>query len=221
MTVFQADGSRGAHQSKMGGLSRLRLSSKKPSVPATRSTAVPEPTGRLALRSRRDHGAEEGDPSQVDDRGADVVADRVHSLVVGLSHGIVELGRVRRGREVGRQPDLFERLDNDARVLPALLEVDPVAQGCVERQEHLWTFGLFGCDAHPHGAHGFLHEVPVALGKVVLTLVEDGQGHHVPAGPNITDLLHLEHPAGRDPRRQTHHTGRGLGANNPEVTTRK
>ena len=65
-------------QSKIGPTVRVRLSSKKPGT-----RPAPDPVehlaGLLALGGRRHHRAEEGDVADVDDRGADVVADRVHA----------------------------------------------------------------------------------------------------------------------------------------------
>src|SRR5689334_7645440 len=69
--------------------------------------AVPELAGGLALGRRRDDGAEEGDPpavraGYVDDRRADVVADRLHARGVAGPQRLVVLGGLGRGGKLGR-----------------------------------------------------------------------------------------------------------------------
>ena len=59
--------------------------------------------GLLAARDGHEHRAEEGDAVDVHDRGADVVADRVHALVVALLQGLVVLGRRRRLGQLRRK----------------------------------------------------------------------------------------------------------------------
>ena len=69
------------------------------------SKALPasSPVGHLA-----DDRAEEGDAVDVHHRGADVVADRVHALVVALLQGGVVIGGGRGLGELGRQADPLE-----------------------------------------------------------------------------------------------------------------
>ena len=90
----------------------VRLSSKKPSMPATSRTPSHSRAGRLALRGRRDDRAEERDALDGDDRRADLHR-RPGPCRRGARHGAPR----RSSRRVGgvgerlRQPDLAQRLD--------------------------------------------------------------------------------------------------------------
>src|SRR5699024_12654488 len=72
--------------------------------------AVEEAAGLLPLRCRGDDGAEEGDVTHGDHRGAHVVADEDDRPRVALPQEVVVLVGVRGPDEIGRQTDLGEGL---------------------------------------------------------------------------------------------------------------
>jgi len=97
------------------------------------------------------------------------------------------------------EPHLGQRLGHDGRAFffeqLALLHVDPVPQGGVERAEHLAAVLLPGGGADTHWPLGLGHHGPVLLGELGPPGVEDGQGHHVPLDADRAHLLDLGHPA--------------------------
>src|ERR1700704_2601676 len=102
-----------------------------------RHRGVPQLARFLAARDLREHRAEEGDAVDVDGRGADVVADRVHALVVTLAQRLVVLVGVCRLGQLGGQSELLERLpDYDIEVLVVPI-VDPGAHRGVKRCQNL------------------------------------------------------------------------------------
>ena len=94
----------GPHQSKIGPRSRVRLSSKKPGVPATSSTPSQSRPAASPFGAGRDHRAEERDrlavagPGAWIDRRADVRADRLHAASWLARSALVVLGARRRRR---------------------------------------------------------------------------------------------------------------------------
>src|ERR1700722_3947397 len=66
-----------------------------------RHRGVPQLAGLLAARNLREHRTEERHAVDVDGRGADVVADGVHALVVALAQGLVVLVAGRRLGQFG------------------------------------------------------------------------------------------------------------------------
>ena len=191
-------------QSKIGSRVRERLSSKKPSVPATSSTPSQSLPGGLAPRGRRDDRAEERDTVDRDDRRADLHAHLVHPGVVRLLSCSSNVGRGHRVGQVGRQADLGERLLDGGPVLRALLEVEAGAERGVQRQHDVVAVRGGRRDDDPHRAPGLRPSAPVVL-RQVPALVEVGQRHHVPAdrrrrGPSRPRASSARHPGPRADR---------------------
>ena len=147
----------------------------------------------------------------------------VHALVVGLRHRFV-VRRVRGGvDQIGLEPDLGQDLRDQAAGLVGLLverpatDVDPLAEGLVERTEHLLTVPLLRSDQDPDRTPGRRQHLAILI-RDVPVLVEVGQAHHVPVHLDVADLLDLEDPARGDPGEGTQRVepqvgavGRGLG----------
>src|SRR6476620_3117147 len=160
--------------------------------------AVPQLTGLLAARDLGEDGAEERGPVDVDGRGADVVTDGVHALMVALGDGVVERRVVPGLDQVGREADVGQRRgDGLLRELLAVV-VAPGADGGVPVAEGLVVVVLGDLDRDADGLLGALQHLAVAVGDV-LVLVEVGQRHHVPLHVDVTDLLDLADPARGDP----------------------
>ena len=122
--------------SKIGSTVRERLSSKKPSVPATRTQPSQSRPGGLALGRRAHDGAEEGDAVDGDDGGADVVADQVdRALVAGPQRLVVLVGRGGLG-QLGRQVEVREGT-GDGDVVGLATVVDALTERVVERLDDL------------------------------------------------------------------------------------
>ena len=100
-------------QSNSGGSVRRALELEEVRIRRERHRRVPQLAGLLAARDPRQHRAEERDAVDVDGRRADVVADRVHALVVALAQRLVVLVGVGGLGQLGGQPDLLERLLDD------------------------------------------------------------------------------------------------------------
>ena len=100
-------------QSKLGRRSRVRLSSKKPSVPVQSRTPSQRRPAASPLGAGVTTGPKMALPVEVDDRRADVVADGVHAGAVRGGQRVVELvGRGRRGQRC-READLGQGLGDD------------------------------------------------------------------------------------------------------------
>jgi len=101
-------------------------------IAGERENSVEQDDGLLAARDGVQHRAEEGHSVDVNGRGPDIVADRVHALVVALAYLLVVGLGVRRLGELGRQPDVGQGLAADLvevlYVLPVVLSVPPAAE---------------------------------------------------------------------------------------------
>src|SRR6266568_1215998 len=76
------------------GLRAGALDLEEVGVPGDQPGAVPNPQNVLATRDAGEHGAEERRAVDVDDRRTDLVAHRIHALVMRLAQRLVVLGRV-------------------------------------------------------------------------------------------------------------------------------
>ena len=130
---------------------------------------------------------------------ADVLPHEPDPLGVALAQLLVELVGVGDVGELGRQPDLRERLPDDLVVVLDPARVDPGAHRRVEREHDVVAVLLLGGDDDTHRAPGAVQRRPVVLGQVP-ALVEDRQAHDVPPDVDRPHLLDLEHPAGGHPR---------------------
>ena len=136
----------------------------------------------------------------MDHRGADLVTDRVHALVVGLLQRVVVVGGVGGVSQLGGQAGLRQRLlDHGAVKFPALVVMARAQRG-VQRQHHVRSELLLGGDAHTDRSPAAREHLLVVVGQLIAARVQHGQRHHVPADADVADLLDLEHPAGGDPR---------------------
>ena len=107
------------------------------------------------------------------DRGTDVVADRVHALVVALLQRGVVFGRGGRRGELRRQADALERRRDDLVDLE-LLVVPQGAHRGVEVAQHLVAVLLGRGDGDADRTDRPLHHLLVVLGQVPAA-VEDRQ----------------------------------------------
>src|SRR5699024_2737119 len=99
---------------------------------------VEDLAGVLTTRDAGQDRPEERGAVDVEDRGPDLVAHRVHATVVRGAQLVVVLIGPRGGREAGVQTGRLERLGDDGGVLDAApLVVDPGPQLGVERAEDL------------------------------------------------------------------------------------
>src|SRR5664280_1189861 len=185
-------------EDRRGGPAALEL--EEPLGARHRQHAVPEDPCRFAPGCRADDGAEDCHALHTDHRGAHLVADLVHAGAMRLLQGIVELLGVGGIGQRRRQPGLGEGLFDGRPILGLALEVEPVAQGRVERQQDLGPELLLGGDADPDRPPRLGHQFAVLLGQVRLVRVEVGQRHHVPLDLDRADLGRVQDPPRRDPR---------------------
>ena len=135
----------------------------------------------------------------MDRRGADVVADGVHALVVALAQRLVVLVGVGRLGQLGGQADLLQRLlDDDVEVLVVLV-VDARAHRGVQRRQDLVTLGLLGRDRDPDRLPRLLEAFAVLLGQVFLFSLSTARLITWKLHLDVAHLLDLEDPARRDP----------------------
>ena len=128
----QVDACPAAAQSKIGSTVRRALELEEALVRRQREHAVVHPAGLLALRRGRHDGTEERDVADVDDRGADVLAHRVHARVVRRAQRVVVVADVAGVRQLGRQADVTQRALEGVAAEALLAGVDPRADRGVE-----------------------------------------------------------------------------------------
>ena len=92
---------------------RVRLSSKNPGVPATRTQPSQSRPAASPFGAGLTTGPKNAMSPNGDDRRADVVADEVDAPLVAGPQRPVVLRLVRRAGELGGQADLLERLRDD------------------------------------------------------------------------------------------------------------
>ena len=181
-------------QPKSRSLSRDRFSSWKCGYA---DTVTPRPTtGRRPRRAGAFVSTGPKKPRLEGDRGrADVVADLVHAEPVRLEQGVVVLGRVHRvGQRRGRPASSSAASIRRGPAPPCGCRVPRAVysgartpcRGAARRR----------CTPAPAptpspATRGSLGDVPV--------LVEDPPGSSRARSRHVAHLLHLEHPAGRDP----------------------
>ena len=153
-----------AQTENSGRRSRVRLISKKPSVPDDQDDAVPQFGGCLTARHRRHHGPEERRVVDADDRRPDFEADALDPVLVAGAQRLVKFGRGHRVGQVSWQLDLLQGGLHGGAFDGRFGEVKAVAQGGVERQQNLVAVTLLSRNQYPHRPPCDVHALAVVLG---------------------------------------------------------